>query len=43
MFQEIKNTIYKDEFVKKYPKKVDYGCRVVENNTPSLYKDEEDE
>ena len=23
-------------------REVEYGCRMVENNTPSLYKDEED-
>lgn len=40
MFQEIKNTIYKQ--LNEVIREVNYGCRVVENNNPSLYKDDEE-
>ena len=41
MFQEIKNTIYKQ--LNEVVREVDYGCRVVEKDIPSLYKQEEED
>ncbi len=40
MFKPLKTLILTQ--MEEIIREVDYGCRMVENNTPSLYKDEED-
>ena len=41
MLQEIKTRILTS--INEAVREVNYGCRVVENNNPSLYKQEEED